>query len=257
MRKPTIALAQIRYFERDRHNLDKIIKYIRMAKRRKADIVCFPESCIHKDEILDFDDDLIKEIRNECAQNQIYCIINDLIIINKKKYNSAMLINRSGKILGAYKKMHLYGEGEDVQAGRDVRIFKTDFAKIGIAVCWDLAFPEVFRDMKAQGAQIIFCPSQWKYELHAHGAKEYKQKYREREKNLLKSLIMTRAFENLFYVALINPVLDDKDQIIYSSIAAPHKILSEIEDREGLITAKINLEGIEKLHRIYDPERIM
>ncbi|MCX6747223.1 MAG: carbon-nitrogen hydrolase family protein [Candidatus Pacearchaeota archaeon] len=256
---PIVALAQIKYFDTsEKNNVKKIKKYIRLAKKRKADIVCFPESCIHKKDFLSFDHELVKEIREECRKNSIWCIIDDDMIIRRGVFNTAILIDREGKIKGEYRKIHLYGEGDGVRAGRRVRVFKTDFAKVGIAICWDLKDEKIFRKMKKKGAEIIFCPASWRYELYAHHAKKYKKKYKERERTTLKSLIMTRAFENLFFVALCTPMggKEDKDMISHSMISSPHKVLSEIKNREGLITAKINLEEISRLQKLYDEKRI-
>jgi predicted amidohydrolase len=132
-------------------------------------------------------------------------------------------------------------------------VIKTDFARIGLAVCWDLAYPGLFRKMKQKGAEIIFCPTLWKYEARAYHPMVYNEKHRNKEFEILKSLVMARAFENLFFVALSNPAKtkDEKDIISYSAIASPHKIMKEIKDKEGLITAEINLKEIGKLEKLY------
>jgi predicted amidohydrolase len=252
-RNPLIALAQIRYFDNsEKHNVEKIKKYIRLAKKKNADLVCFPESCIHENAFLHFEGKLIKEIREECKKNSIWCIVTDDIQIGKKAYNTAILINREGEIYGNYKKIHLYGDSEGISSGKKSRVFKTDFAKIGIAICWDLAHPKLFKKLKKKGAEIVFCPTYWAYELRAHNARKYEEKHRKKERATLKSLIMARAFENIFFVALCNPASGEKDLVSYSAICSPHKILSEINDKEGLILSEINLSEIKKLHGLYD-----
>lgn len=255
-KNPIIALAQIKYFDtKEKHNVAKIKKYIRIAKQKGADIICFPESTIHKKDYLNFNHELIKEIKEECRKNSIWCIIDDDMTIRGRIYNTAILISRQGKMAGEYRKINLLGEGYDspVKAGKAIKVFKTDFAKIGIAICWDLNYPKMFREMKRRGAEIIFCPTYWKYELHAHHIRKYKKKQREREKELLKSLITARAFENLFFVALCNPAKNkfEKDLVSYSAIASPHKILAEIKDKEGLIIKEIRLGEIGKLEKVY------
>lgn len=243
---PKIALAQIKYFDISRrNNVEKIKKYIKKARKLGADIVCFPESCVHKTETLYFNDSLIKEIREECRKNSIWCIITEDLEIRKRRYNTAVLIDREGNIKGNYKKIHLYGD--EVDPGSRVRIFKTDFAKIGIVICWDLAFPALFKRLKEAGAEIVFCPSQWEYETKAH-----KEKHKEREIKLLESLAMARAFENLYFVALCNPVVDSKYLVSYSTIVSPHKVLKKIIGKEGMIVSKINLNEIKKFEEIYD-----
>lgn len=242
--RPMIALAQIRYFDKSKNNVEKIKKYIRRASKKGADIVCFPESCVHKTEVLYFNDSLIREIKEECKNSSIWCIITEDLEIRNKRYNTAILIDREGNIKGNYKKINLYGD--DVSPGNRIKIFETDFAKIGIVICWDLAFPELFKKLKEKGAQIVFCPAQWQYEPIAHKNKPIK-----REEKILESLIQTRAFENIYFTALCNPVMESKYLVTYSAIASPHKILNKISGKEGLITAKINLKEIEKYDRLY------
>jgi len=246
-RSAVIALAQISYFKNSDDNVKKIKKYIRLAKKKKADIVCFPESCVHKKEILHFNHDLINEIKKECAVNSIWCIVNEDMKIGRKMYNTAILINRVGKIEGDYRKINLMGDTEGLNSGSKPKVFQTDFAKIGIAICWDLAFPELFQKMKKQGAEIVFCPSHWAYETRAHN-----DNHKNREKKLIRALVGARAFENLYFVGFCNPKLNAKDIVVYSVIASPHKILKELSEREGLLVSKINLNEIPKFTKLYE-----
>lgn len=246
-KNPAIALAPIRYFDISKsNNLEKIKKYIKLAKKAKADIVCFPESTIHKNKILNLNGNYIRQIREECRKNSIWCIVTEDMNFNGKSYNIALLINREGKISGNYKKIHLYGDTDNLKPGKKISVFKTDFAKIGIVICWDLAYSELFKKMKSAGAQIVFCPAQWCYEEKAHD-----KKHKEREIEILRSLIKTRAFENLFFVALCNPLHKRKDLVSYSAIVSPHKILKESLDDEKLMVSEINLKEISKFHKIY------
>ncbi len=244
-RNPVIALAQIKYFDTaEKHNVEKIKKYIAKAKNIGAEIICFPETCVHKTDYLEFSNNLIKEIRNACKENSIWAIVTDSFLVKRKPYKIAVLIDRNGKIRGRYKKINLYDD--DGKPGKKIFTYKTDFAKIGIAICWDLAFPELFRKMKKSGAEIVFCPSKWCYEESAHDS-DHKNK----ELILLKSMISSRAFENLFFVALVNPVMTNKDLISYSAISGPHKIIKEIKSKEGIICSKINLREIKKFSKLY------
>ena len=245
-KNPIIAVAQIKYFDVCfKNNVEVIKKYIRMAKEKNADIICFPESCVHKTALLHKEHRFINEIKQECKNNSIWAIITEDIEINKKSYNTALLIDREGKIRGDYKKIHLYGD--KVNSGRRFKVFNTDFGKIGIAICWDLAFPSLFKKMKKAGAEIVFCPAQWWYDTISH-----KENHKVEEFKILQSLVRVRAFENVYFVALCNPVMNSKYQVSYSAIASPTEILAEIIQKEGLITAKINLNDIPKLHAHYD-----
>ncbi len=245
-KNPIIAVAQIRYFDTpEKHNVAKIKKYIALAAKAGADIICFPETCVHKTDFLRFDDKFIKEICESCKENNIWAIITDTF--EKKKgvhYKMSLLIDRQGKIKGNYKKINLYGDA--VKAGKKIFVYQADFAKIGIAICWDLAFPEIFSKMKKAGVEIVFCPSKWCYESAAH-----EKNHKTRELNLIKSLVLSRAFENLFFLAYVSPITKEPDLISYSAIVGPHRILKDIKDREGLILQKINLKEIKKFSKVY------
>jgi len=185
-RTPIIALAQIKYNHTGRHNVDRIKKYIVLAAKKKADIVCFPETCINKAEQLPLNHKLIKEIQETCKENSIWTIITDNFIANGAHYKMAILVDREGKIRGKYKKIHLYGD-ETKENGKRIFVKDTDFGKIGIVICWDLAFPKLFRKMKNAGAEMVFCPAYWGYESKAH-----KENPKENEKNIIKSMMLSR-----------------------------------------------------------------
>jgi len=244
-RKAVIAIAQIKYFDIHKtHNLEKIKKYIRIAKKANSDIVCFPESCIKKSGGIFLNDRLLKEIKEECKKNSIWAIITEDVVIGRKKYNMSILIDRKGKIKGNYKKINLYGD--NVHPGNKVKVFKTDFANIGIAICWDLTYPGLFLEMKRKNAEIVFCPAQWNYDFQSH-----KKNHKNFEIKLLRAMTLARAHENVFYVALCNPLLNSKTQVSYSAIASPNEIEKELIDREGIITSKINLNDIKKFRKFY------
>ncbi len=249
--KPIIALAQIKYSRSSKENKEKIKQFIRKAKKLKADIVCFPESCLHETKSFNLKDPLIKEIQEECKKNSIWCIITEDIkirsklLLYKRTYGAALLIDRKGEIKGIYKKINPYGD--NVKLGKKPGVFKTDFAKIGIAICWDIAFPKLFSKMKKQGAEIIFCPSQWWYDEEAH-----KNNHKKRDIQILESLVTARAYENVCFVAVCNPVMKSKRQVSYTSIASPTKLLKRIINKEGIITAEINLNEIKKMQKLYD-----
>jgi len=244
-KNPIIAVAQIRYFDtKEKHNVAKIKKYIAKAAKAKADIILFPETCIHKYNYLKFDDLLIKEICQACKTNKIWTIVTDTFTQNRRHYKISLLIDRQGKIRGRYKKINLCDD--EVTPGSKIFTYQTDFAKIGIVICWDLAFPELFAKMKKAGAEIIFIPSYWCYEQPA-----YAKNHKEKEKQLLKSLLMSRAFENLFFVAYSNPLPGEPDVVSYSAIVGPHRVIKDITTKEGMITSQVNLKEIKKFTKIY------
>ena len=73
-------------------------------------------------------------------------------------YNTGLLIDRAGGIVGKYRKTHLpFGEGfpDGVAPGHDYPVFDTDLGRVGIMICYDTHFPEVARILSLRGAEII------------------------------------------------------------------------------------------------------
>jgi predicted amidohydrolase len=75
-------------------------------------------------------------------------------------YNTAVLIDREGRLAGKYRKVHLaISEGDDgLTPGSDYPVFDTDFGRIGILTCWDNWFAEPARILRLRGAEILFYP---------------------------------------------------------------------------------------------------
>jgi deaminated glutathione amidase len=84
--------------------------------------------------------------------------------------NTSCLFSPSGALLQAYDKIHLfdvdvddnekcYRESRLTQAGRKLCVSQLPFANLGMAICYDLRFPELFRQLTAQGATIISLPA--------------------------------------------------------------------------------------------------
>ncbi|MBI5008413.1 MAG: carbon-nitrogen hydrolase family protein [Bacteroidia bacterium] len=74
--------------------------------------------------------------------------------------NVAVLYDRQGKIQGVYEKVQLPDSETEQGAvpGTKFPVFTTDFGKIGILICWDIAFPEISRILAVNGAEMLFCP---------------------------------------------------------------------------------------------------
>jgi predicted amidohydrolase len=105
-------------------------------------------------------------------------------------HNSCPLIGPDGRIVGIYRKTHLFDapnrpdiqsgirESDKVRAGDDLPVFDTALGRIGLSVCSDLRFPEVYREMTLKGARLLVCASaflsprldHWEFFLRARAA---------------------------------------------------------------------------------------
>jgi|TARA_Y100000310_G_scaffold345671_1_gene468047 predicted amidohydrolase len=236
-----VAAAQIPVTNSTLKNLDTIINYIKKASSKKVDIVCFPEaSLIHsknKDTIKKIPiKKYIDIIKKSCKKNKIHCIFGTNLVEKNKIYNSAFFIDDKGKVIYRYNKVNLWiNERKSNANGRKNNVVKTKFGKIGIIICWDIAYPEYVKKLGKQGAWIIFCPS---YVINYN-----------RELYSYEHLPYARAFENSAYFIYCDAYA--KNTVRYSYICGPSKIYSKIRNKEGLIVADLDRRKIVGLRRHY------
>ncbi len=105
--------------------------------------------------------------------------------------NTVVVLGEDGKFLATYAKIHLFspdGEDRHYTAGDQIATFSVDGTKFGIAVCYDLRFPELFRIYALAGAECMLVPAAWPCTRLSHW----------------ETLIRARALENRYYVAGIN-----------------------------------------------------
>jgi len=111
--------------------------------------------------------------------------------------NVAYFIDDKGNVAGKYVKKNLWGSterGHLTSSARDPHpVFDTPLGKVGMLICWDLAFPEAFREMIVQGAKIIIVPTFW---LHTDCTAEGLSHNPASEALFLNSIITSRCFEN-------------------------------------------------------------
>lgn len=77
-------------------------------------------------------------------------------------YNTALLFNRKGKLVGCYRKNHPYSpevNDDGITPGLEVPVFTTDFGKVGIIICYDGWFTDVTELLALKGAEIILFPN--------------------------------------------------------------------------------------------------
>ena len=113
-------------------------------------LACLPE-----------DSEPLNVIREKAKQYKTHIVCSYHEVDDGVFYNTGYLIGRNGEILGKYRKTHLtMAELEAGMApGEEIAVFDTDIGKIGIAICWDLYFPELVRKMQMMGVDIICNPT--------------------------------------------------------------------------------------------------
>jgi len=146
-------------------------------------------------------------------------------------YNTAWVVDR-GSIAGSYRKLHLFstmGEDRFLGAGAGTLVVPTSVGRLGVAICYDLRFPELFRKLALEGAEILCLPAEWPKPRQEHW----------------RTLLRARAIENQLFVAAANCCgLQGKlDFFGMSLLISPRgEILAEAGETETELTALFDFE---------------
>lgn len=151
-------------------------------------------------------------------------------------YNTSVYINKSGVILNHYRKIHLFTyksrEAEILSPGTKTSVFNSDFGSIGLATCYDLRFPEMFRLLQTKGASIFIVPAAWPLKRVEH----------------FRLFCQSRAVENLSFMIAANCCGGDDNKKLggHSMIIDPFgEIITEGQEQESVLYAEIDLQKID------------
>jgi predicted amidohydrolase len=157
-----------------------------------------------------------------------------------KLYNTSVLIDPGGKVIGCYRKIHLFGygsrESQLLTRGSEIAVVETDLGKIGMSTCYDLRFPELFRAMLDRGAQLFLVTSGWPYPRLEHWI----------------MLNRVRPIENSAFLASSNGVGINRGNRFcgHSMIVDPWGvILASGGDEESILRAEIDLEAADRVRK--------
>lgn len=148
--------------------------------------------------------------------------------------NTAIYVAGDGRCLGEYSKAHLFrlmAEEQYLTAGNGLTLVETAWGKAGLAICYDLRFPELFRAYALAGANLMFLPAEWPHPRLAHW----------------QTLIRARAIENQCFVVACNRVGVSKGTHFFghSCVVDPWgEVLVEGGEAEALITLEIDLDKV-------------
>jgi predicted amidohydrolase len=202
--KIKLALAQISSKRENKEaNLQKIEKLTLKAKYQGADLVIFPEMSLTGYVVLDQVYELAetvpgtstKRIEALAKQTNMHVIFGMPELSEKTQatvFNTAVFVGPKG-LIGKYRKMYLpthsvFEEKRYFRPGYEPAAFQTDLGNIGLSICYDIFFPEVYRLTRLKGAQLLVC-------ISASPAVR---------KGYFEILTSARALENTAFLAYVN-----------------------------------------------------
>lgn len=248
-----VAVVQMKSDTDKYKNLAQTLDYIKEARGKKAQIICFPEfqmafspsyqSPKELTEIAETADtgNFVSSL-NRCAKENGIEIVATIYEKARSKVNkvfdSALAISKKGVVMALYRKIHLYDamgfrESDKFLAGNNIeKPIQFPFAKVGLMICYDIRFPEISRILSVEGAEFLVAPSAW---VHGIMKEEHWQTF-----------LKARAIENGIYM-----IAPDQIGNMYSGrsmIVDPFgTVLLDMGNKEGMEVVEIDKLVIKKV----------
>ena len=241
--------------------IERMMGFLDLAGRRGSELVVLPEiwtgaGLSTEEAYLDLAEPIPGPTTDLLAQKArkygMYIVGSMYEREGNQHYNSSPLITPEGEIMGKYWKTHLFDapnrpdikggirESDHVEAGTELPVFQTDPAKVGVSVCSDLRFPEVYREMALKGAEVIVCASAFLSPRFDHW----------------EFFLRARATENQCWVVASGQYgVEPQSGIAFvgrSMVVDPWgTVVATASDEEGVITTDIDLNFAEEIKRRY------
>lgn len=226
-------------FER---NYETGLKALKKAVDQEAQIAVLPElwtSGYDLEDAAKYVKENIKalgRLSQFCKTNKIWCVAGSFILKRNKDelVNTCIVFDEKGRRISSYQKMHLFPalhENTVFERGKRPENFNTPWGKVGLALCYDLRFPEIFRHYFYKKAKMVFLPAQFPHSRINHW----------------KILLKARALENNCFLVACNAASrpDKKAAFGFSAITNPwgEKVV-QLGHEEAVVTVELNMNKV-------------
>ena len=259
MSKLMVAAIQMQSNDDKQHNLSRAEELLTIAIERGAKLIALPElfnvcgdpQLIRKN-AEPIPGPTVDMLCTKAKEGRVYILGGSLAEsadITGRIFNTSVLIDPLGKIIAKYRKIHLFDveigeqvvikESDAVERGDKLVTAETEYGTVGLTICYDLRFPELYRSLAIKGAKIIFIPSAF---MAATG------------KDHWEPLLRARAIENQAFIIAPNEIgpIPGTKTLRYgrSVIIDPWgTILAQASDTEGVITAELDFDYLMRVRK--------
>lgn len=252
-----IKVASLQLKINDDQTKEQRLAYVleQMEQARGADLILLPEIWnigyfsfdLYQSESEALNGPTISAVAEKARQLNAYVFSGSFVENDGGKfYNTSVMLDNHGQILGKYRKMHLFGygsaEAEMLAPGTEVVTIKTELGSFGLSTCYDLRFPELYRRMMEQGAEVFLVTSGWPFPRLSSW----------------QVLNQARALENLCFLVSCNcsGVNRGKQFLGHSMVVDPWGVvLAGSADEERIVTASIDPSMVHQVRAEFPPLR--
>jgi predicted amidohydrolase len=189
-------------------------------------------------------------LADAARQAQVYLVGGSMpeIDASGRIYNTCYVFDPQGQQIGKHRKMHLFDidvtggqrfrESDTLSPGSEITVVETDFGRLGVAICYDIRFPELARLMALRGARILAYPGAFNMTTGpAHW----------------EILFRTRALDNQAYLLGCAPARDEGAGYIsygHSIVVSPWgRVVAQLDAAQDRLLAEIDLDEVERVRR--------
>lgn len=254
MTKFNVALLQTHVYDDKQKNIENASQLIYKVSKEGAHMAILPEMfcCPYSNKYFrNFSEEhgglSFTGISQAAKRAGIYVVAGTIPELeNNLVYNTAYVFDREGHEIARHRKMHLFDidikggqyfkESDTFTPGKDVTVFDTEFGKIGLAICYDIRFPELSRLMALEGAEVLIYPAAFNMTT---GPAHWELNFR------------SRALDNQCYTMGVAPARDlDFSYHSYgnSIVVSPWgNVLNRMDEKEGYIIQEIDLDYLKQI----------
>ena len=176
-----VAAVQLPAANAPEENRDRAVERVRDAAERGADLVVLPEMWPVGYFAFDAYDDAAEPVpgpttdRLAALADELSIHLHSGSLVERDGddlYNTSVLFDPDGELLGRYRKIHLFGydseEATRLTPGEEIRAVETDLGTLGLTTCYDLRFPALYRELVDANVEILLVTSAWPRERLDH-----------------------------------------------------------------------------------------
>lgn len=254
MKKFKVGIVQMEVGSNKYKNIEKASSMIREAANNGAELVILPEIfiCPYNNQCFsqyaeEFPGESSLAMMKVAKENNIYLLAGSIPERSDNNiYNTSYFYNREGSLIAKHRKMHLFDinieggqkfkESDILTPGDDFTVVDTDLGKIGIAICYDVRFPEYFRAMSMLGAELVLLPAAFNMTT---GPAHWEMSIR------------MRAVDNQIYMIAAAPARNENSSYVsyaHSMIVNPWGTVEAIAGTdEKIIYSEVNRDKVSKV----------